>query len=60
MQKEHKKSLKESLIPKEDKVVDAPKKSFIELIFAKYYLLFAALGGISFGSNNFMTDYSVK
>jgi len=59
MRKEHKKSLKESLIPKEHKA-ETPKQSFIELIFSKYFLLFAALGGICFGSNNFMTDYSVK
>jgi hypothetical protein len=57
MQKEHKKSLNEPLIKKESQEV---KLTFIEKMFTNYWLLFAALGGIMFGSNNFLTDYSVK
>ena len=58
--KEHKNSLKESLIPKEEPMNVPIRKSLIERLFTKYFLIFGAFAGIMLGSNNFMTDYSVK
>jgi hypothetical protein len=60
MQKEHKQSLSEPLIKKDADHSKQQRVSMIESLFTNYYLVFAALSGILLGSNNFMTDYSVK
>ncbi len=60
MKKDSKRALKEFLIPKDESHKFEKKKSAIERVFTKYFLIFGFLAGILLGSSNFMTDLAVK
>ena len=52
--------MKEPLIQKEIDPKPEKRLSNVERIVGKYYLLLASIGGILFGSNNYIADYSIK